>query len=245
MKFFFLVVIVCTSEQIISQKLQLHYDLRHSVDPKHTSKNFPTLYFEYFKSMDSGNSFVKPGSFLLKTQADFFGTANNIGQFYMQVSQSFRCWRPKIFVQLQYSGGLGIAEPGSYGFYISNAFSVGLGHPFQWKNAWFNVYACYTYNNFKKPSNDILASFYWWKGLLNYKIQLAGDMNLWTINKDHGDPFTAGLHGKIIAAYGEPQLWYNLTKDLSVGSKLNLYFHVLTNKDRLQAYPTVAVMYHF
>jgi hypothetical protein len=230
---------------MFSQKLQLHYDLRHTVDPKNTQKNFPTLYFEYSKSQDSGRSFFKPGSFLLKTQADLLGTKGNIGQLYMQVSQSFRCWKPKIFVQLQYSGGLGIAEPGSYGYYITNAFSAGLGHPFQWKNAWFNAYACYTYNNFKEPSHDGLASFYWWKGFLNYKMQFAGDFNVWTINRNHGDSFTAGLHGKKVSFYGEPQIWYNITKDFSAGSKFNLYYHVLNDANMLQVYPTLAIMYHF
>jgi hypothetical protein len=233
------------SPLVFSQKLQLHYDLRHTVDPKKTQKNFPSVYFEYFKSQDSGTSFIKPGSFLFKSQADLSGTKSNIGQFYMQVSQSFRCWRPKIFIQLQYSGGLGIAEPSSYGFYISNAFSIGLGHPFQWKNAWFNLYACYTYNNFKKPSHDALASFYWWKGLLNYKMQFAGDLNVWTVNRDHGDTFTAGLRGKDFLFYGEPQLWYKIAKHFSVGSKVNLYYHVLNNGNLLQVYPTVAAMYQF
>ena len=41
---------------------------------------------------------------------DFAGERNNIGQFYMQVSQAFRFWQPKIFLQLQYSGGLELTE---------------------------------------------------------------------------------------------------------------------------------------
>lgn len=245
MKFILLVLGFNVSVLVFSQQLQFHYDLRHVVDAKRTQKNFPSLYFEYFKSQDSGNAFIKPGSFLFKTQADLVGTKNNIGQFYTQASQSFRCWRPKIFVQLQYSGGLGIAEPGSYGFYINNAFSLGLGHPFQWRGAWFNVYACYTYNAFKKPSNDALASFYWWKGLLNYKMQFAGDFSLWTLNKNHGDAFTAGLHGKKISFFAEPQIWYRVMKNLFAGSKINFYYHVLTDNNWLQVYPTAAVMYHF
>ena len=233
------------SQIAFCQKLQLHYDLRHTLDPKHASKNFPSIYFEYFKSLDSGTAFIKPGSFLFKAQADLVGAHSNIGQFYMQASQSFRCWKPKIFVQLQYSGGLGIAEPGSYGYYINNAFSVGLGHPFQWKHAWFNLYACYTYNSLRKPSHDALLSFYWWKGLLNYKIQVAADLNFWTLNKNVGDPATAGLHGKRVSCYAEPQIWLAVVKNLLAGSKINLYYHVLTNANLFQAYPTLAVMYQF
>jgi hypothetical protein len=245
MKFIFLFPLVTISCPVFSQQLQLHYDPRHALDPGQNQKNFPAIYFEYFKSQDSGSRFIKPGSFLFKTEADFVGEKNNIGKFFMQVSQSFRCWKPKIFVQLQYSGGLGIAEPGSYGFYINNAFSLGLGHPFQWKQAWFNIYACYTYNSFKKPSHDMLVSFYWWKGMLNYKLQFAGDFNIWTINKNHGDSYTGGLSGKKVSFYGEPQVWYRVKKGFSLGSKINLYYHVLTSDDHFQIYPTAGARYQF
>ena len=232
---------------VCSQQLQFHYDLRHSIDPGHNSKNYPTIFFEYFRSQDSdsGTHFVKPGSFLFKVQADLVGVKSNVGKFYMQVSQSFRCWKPKIFVQLQYSGGLGISEPGSYGFYISNAFSLGLGHPFQWKNAWFNIYSCYTYNNFEKPSHDMLISFYWWKGLMNYRLQLAGDINVWTLSRNHGDAYTMGLSGKEIYLFGEPQIWYAIGKVVAVGSRINLYYHVLTGEDIFQVYPTIGIKHQF
>ena len=121
----FLVFLLLINASAFSQNLQLHYDFRHTLDPKHNVKNFPAFYFEYFKTLDSGKAFIKPGSFLLKMQTEFTGEKNNIGQFYTQVSQSFRFWRPKIFLQIQYSGGLGIAEPGAYGYYLTNSFSLG------------------------------------------------------------------------------------------------------------------------
>ncbi|TMI81123.1 MAG: DUF5020 family protein [Bacteroidetes bacterium] len=240
-----IVILLGIPPHIFSQQLQLHYDLRHTLDPKHNPKNFPMIVFEYFKSQDSGTSLIKPGSFLLKAQADLIGAKNNIGKYYMEVSQSFRCWKPKIFVQLQYSGGLGIAEPGSYGFYISNAFSLGLSHPFQWQDAWFNVHACYTYHNFKKPSHDLLTSFYWWKGVMNYKLQFAGDVELWTVNRNQGDSYTAGTNGKKISFYGEPQIWYKIKGGFSFGSRVNLYYHVLTNDNSFQVYPTIGLRYQF
>jgi hypothetical protein len=43
-----------------AQNLQLHYDLRHTVDPDQNPHNFPALYYEYFKARDSGHAFIKP-----------------------------------------------------------------------------------------------------------------------------------------------------------------------------------------
>jgi hypothetical protein len=45
----------------------------HTVDAKDTQKDFPALYFEYFKAAgpDSISGFIKPVSFLLKIQSEF------------------------------------------------------------------------------------------------------------------------------------------------------------------------------
>lgn len=234
--FLFLVFPISVYSQSASGSLQLHYDFRHSLDPERNAKNFPTLYFEYINGRDYG-------SFLLKIQNDFIGDKSNIGKFYIQVSQTLRFWEPKLFLNIEYSGGLGITEPGQYGYYINNAYSLGTAFQFQWSDAFFNAAVNYTYNTFKLPSHDILGSLYWWKGFWNYKIEFSGDIQLWTQNKNHGDDYTKSLSGKRLALYGEPQLWYNLYNKFSIGTKINLYYHVLTNENLFQVYPTLAIKY--
>jgi hypothetical protein len=122
-----------------SQNLQIHYDFRHTVDPIHTAKNFPSIYFEYFKSGDSGKSLLKPGSFLLNIQADLRGEKNNMCQAYIQTAQTLRFWKPGAFLHLSYTGGLGVTEPRQYSYYINNTFSLGLAYPFQWEKAWLTA----------------------------------------------------------------------------------------------------------
>ena len=224
-----------------AQNLQLHYDLRHTVDPGQNPHNFPTLYYEYFKARDSGTAFIKPGNFLLKTEADMLGEGNNIGKFYLQVSQSFRCWKPKIFLQLQYSGGAGITDPKQYSYYITNTYSAGAEIPFHWKGAWLSSVLDYKLVTYIRPTNDFIYTFYWWKGLLNYKLELAGDFSCWTENKKHGDEATAGQSGKRFFFFAEPQIWYNLNHTIAVGSKLNCYYHVNTTANTFEAYPTLAI----
>lgn len=211
------------------------------LDPKHNAKNFPTLYFEYFKNYDTTKSLIKPGSFLLKMQADFLGEKNNMGQFYMQVSQSVKFWKPDIFINLQYSGGLGITEPKEYSYYITNTYSVGLAYPFRWGSAYMSSVLNYKYIPYSKPSNDFLYTLYWWKGLWNYKAELAGDFSIWTENKNHGDDATKNLQGKKFFFFAEPQLWYNINKVFSIGTKVNMYYHVLMNDNLLEIYPTIAI----
>jgi hypothetical protein len=144
---------------------------------------------------------------------------------------------------MEYSGGLGIAEPGSYGYYISNGFSLGASHLFSRKAGFYNLSLSYRYNSFKRPSHDAMFSFYWWKGIWNYKIEISGDIELWTQNRNRGDAITLNLTGKNLSLFGEPQFWLNLGRKFSLGSKVNLYYHVLTNSNIFQIYPTAALKY--
>jgi hypothetical protein len=240
MKYRFLFILGMLPSLLFAQTLQLHYDFRHTVDPSHNSMNFPTIYFEYFKQKDTAS-----GSFFMKMENDLNGQNHNIGKFYTQLTQSFKFWKPKVYAQVQYSGGLGISEPGSYPYYIANAFSVGPVYPFQWKGAWFSTALSYTYNAFKKPSNDFLYSFYWGRGFWNYKVEFSGDVELYSMNRNTGDSFTSNLGGKSIAFFGEPQVWFRIHKGFALGSKINLYYHVLTNEDLFQVYPTLAVRFKF
>jgi hypothetical protein len=239
MKFPLLLALIALSLAGKGQMLQIHYDPRHTLDPERNSMNFPTIYFEYLKSKDTS------GSFFMKMESDLNGTNHNTGKFYTQLSQSFKLWKPKVYAQLQYSGGLGIAEPGSYAYYITNAFSFGAVYPFRWKGAWFSTSLSYTYNAFKKPSHDVLYSLYWGRGFWNYKIEFSGDVELYTLDKNLGDAYTGNLHGKRLAFFGEPQVWFKIHNGFSLGSKMNMYFHVLTNENLLQVYPTVAARFKF
>jgi len=223
-----------------SQTLQLHFDPRHTLDPAHNPANFPAIYFEYFKSAKDTS-----GSFFMKTETDLNGQNHNIGKFFIQISQSFRFWKPKVYLQLQYSGGMGIAEPGSYGYYITNAFSAGPVYPFQWKGGWFSTSLSYTYNAFKKPSHDVLYSLYWGNGFWNYKFEFSGDIELYTLNKNLGDAYTAGIKGKQVCIFAEPQLWFKVHNGFALGSKINTYYHVLISANVLQVYPTIAARFKF
>ena len=234
MKLYLLVILCAFSSHLFSQTLELNYDLRHSIDPQRNSKNYPALFFEYFRGTDSG-------SLLIKAQGDLVGEKNNMGKCYLQISRSFRFWKPKIFLQVEYSGGLGVTEPKEYSYYLTNAFSIGAGHPFQWQGAFFNVYSCYTYSPYKKPSHDVLFSFYWYKGFLNYKLVFAGDFSVWTRNKNQGDAFTAGMAGKRRSFFAEPQLWYKVFKELFVGTRINCYYHVVTYENVFLIYPAVGL----
>ncbi len=240
MKLHTLFIFLSISVQCFSQNLQLHYDFRHSINPKLHTKNFPSLSFEYFKLIDT----LGTGSFLLKVQADFSGKNANAGQVFVQASQSLRFWKPKIFLSLNYSGGLGVTSS-AFGFYIPNSYGIGVSYPFQWKGAWLAANLLLRYNAFEKPSLDPQFTFYFGKGISNYRFFTAGSFVFWSQNRNQGDFGTQNLKGKKFAFFGDPQFWIKIKNGFSAGTRINVFYHLLTDGNEVQFYPTLGLKYQF
>ncbi len=229
-----------TIVSVAAQDLQLHYDMRHWVAPKQNAKNFPLVSFQYFKDIDT----VGTGSFLLKFQSFLSGEKGNNGQAFLQLSQSLRFWKPKVYLNASYSGGLGIAPP-NYGYYLTNSFGLGVAWPFQWNNTWISVSANYRYNAFTKASHDGQLTLYLGKGLAHYRVFVEGSIVAWTENRDQGIEYTRGLTGKKFAFFGDPQIWFRIKKGFSVGSRVSLFYHLLSADNVVQAYPTLGLKQKF
>jgi hypothetical protein len=224
----------------IAQNLQLHYDFRHMVDPEQQPKNFTVLSFEYFKDLDT----LGTGSFLFKFNAHLDGKNSNMGQVFSQISQSLKFWKPKVYMSFNYSGGLGVTS-GSFGYYVSNSFGIGVSSPFEWRGAIISVAAYFRYNAFRKPSYDPQLTLYLGKGIFEYKVFIAGSFVFWTQNRDQGDEYTGELKGKKLAFFGDPQIWFRIKKGFSAGSRVNVYYHLLNENNTIQFYPTFGVKYQF
>ncbi|WP_375418436.1 DUF5020 family protein [uncultured Hymenobacter sp.] len=223
-----------------TQNLQLHYDLRRTLDPARNMANFPSLSFEYFKNVDTLNH----GAFLLKMQADLTGRRRNIGQLYAQLSQTLRFWQPKVFLALSYSGGLGVT-PDGYGYYLASTLGAGFSYPFQWKGAWLAANVLYRYSAFDRPSYDPQVTLYLGRGFFNYKLLVSGSLVGWTENRNQGNSYTAGLRGKKFAFFGDPQVWLTVRKGFAVGTRLNIFYHLLRADNTVQLYPTLGAKYQF
>lgn len=240
MKRIFLWAVCALPIAAFSQNLQLHYDMRHTIDPELNPENFPSLSFEYFKLLDT----VKTGSFLLKLQSDFKGKKKNMAQVFVQLSHSIKFWKAPVYMHFNYSGGLG-ATDGNFGFYIPSSYGVGVSYPFQWKGGFFATNLILRYNSFEAPSYDPQFTFYFGRGIKNYKFFTAGSFVFWTENRNRGDDQTKNLSGKKFAFFGDPQIWVNFKNGISAGTRINVFYHLLTERDRVQYYPTIGLKYQF
>jgi hypothetical protein len=236
-----LLLLGCASTMIAraaaAQDLQLHYDWRHSVDPRNNARNFPTLTFKSFKALEFG-------SFLLKLEANLDGTQHNVSQGYLEVSQSVRFWKAPIYAFGEYSGGLGLFDGGSGGFYLANGYHVGVAYPFQMKGGWASAVVAYKHTNFARASHDPQATLYWGRSV-GKRGAFASTGVFWTQNRNHGDDFTASLRGKEGAFLVENEIWWKVVGLVSVGSEVRVSRHVYASDGRVLVYPTLGVRYLF
>ena len=220
-----------------AQDLQLHYDWRHSVDPRNNARNFPALTFKTFKALEFG-------SFLLKLEANLDGRQNNVSKGYLEVSQTLRFWKAPVYILGEYTGGLGLFDDASGGYYLANAYIVGAAHPFRWNGGFANVSLGYKRTNFPRASQDPHASIYWGRSL-GKRWAFASTGVFWTQNRNHGDDFTAGLTGKRGSFLIENELWWRAVGLVSVGSNVRVSRNVYATDGRLLVYPTAGVRYLF
>ncbi len=225
---------------LLGQELQFLYDFRHSIDPGFNEKNYPRLDFKYFQDIDTLNT----GSFLLEVQSSLNGNKNNIGQSFIQVSQSLKFWKPNIFMNFYFSGGLG-TTPDSYGYFISNAYSAGASYLLAFEKIWFNLSVLYRYSAFLKPSHDPQLNFYTGGTLFNYKLRYSTTLVLWSNNKDDGSSINTGKQGKQVFFFADPQVWLTIGKGFSLGTKGSMSYNIVAEKKGVVLYPAIGIKKDF
>jgi hypothetical protein len=240
MKLLVSLLLLSVTALINAQNIQLHQEFRHSLDHEIYNKNFLTMSFEYLKNIDTNGT----GSFLLKTEMRFDGERNNMCQVFTQLTQTLKFWKPDIYVAFTYSGGLGVT-PDSFGYNIVNSFGIGPSGVLSVAGGWLSVSAFFRVNTFSKLSYDPQLTIWFGRNLIIDKFSFSGTFVFWSQNLNHGTDLTGKLHGKKIAFFWDPQLWMNISKNFSVGSKMNVYYHIDDEKNRIKLYPTLGIKYKF
>jgi hypothetical protein len=223
--------------------VDLLYDFRHTTDPRTNANNFPVVELKFFFP----RSF---GSFLMKEEIDLDGANHNASQTYTELSQSLKLgnatlWRSPLYVHLGYSGGLGLFGDGSGGFYIHNAFHVGLEYPFQVSQAFCNVYLALRYTSFATASYDPMLSLYAGRYFFKSRLLVANSLEAWTTSNNQGDPSTQHATGKLTSWELESEAWYKVAGDFSVGAYVRTTRNVYALSNRWVVYPSFGVRYAF
>lgn len=230
-------VLICATAS--SQNLQLHYDTRHSLYGNNVSQSdYLTATFEMFKPDKWGQTFM----FI---DADFNFDKKNPGLAYAEIARAFKIGDFPLMPHLEYNGGLGLVKGTDLGFSIPSSYLAGVQYPFQLGNFFMGTYVAYKLNAFPKNSHDVQWTVTWTSTLANGKISLAGFADLWSEDKQYSEGNDA--KGKKLIFISEPQFWYNLTDNFSIGSEVELSYNFVNKfaESKFYAIPTIATKWNF
>ncbi len=87
-------------------------------------------------------------------------------------------------------------------------------------------------------SADFQITTTWFVPLMDGNVELSGFLDIWS-----QDEF--GSDDKQIVILGEPQLWYNANKHLSIGGEVEISNNFVFGADGVQALPTIGLRWTF
>jgi hypothetical protein len=237
---FLLVVLSISSTALKAQNLQLHFDPRNSFygNSVGSENNYLTATFEMYKPDKWGNTFMF-------ADVDLNFDKMNPGLLYTEIAREFKLGNFPLLPHIEYNGGLGLVKGTGYGFSVPAAYLAGAGYPFQLGSFFMSTYVAYKLNAFTEASHDAQWTVTWNATLAEGKLSLGGFMDLWTEDKSFTEGPTAD--GKKLIFLSEPQIWYNVTPNFSLGSEVELSYNFVNKfaQSKFFAIPTLATKWNF
>jgi Domain of unknown function (DUF5020) len=197
---------------LVSQNFQVHYDFGKN-------RHYITTTFEMFKPDNWGNTF-----FFVDYDYNL-DTDKNVGMSYMEIARCLSLGKDSpLSAQIEYNGGL-FGTPDSAVHPINNAFLAGLDYG--WHNNDFsktaNLKVLYKNIVGKNPVSFQITGV-WDLNFFNRKLSLSGFADFWREDNQYFDAQgNAIINGNTQFVFiTEPQIWYNFTPNISIGSEVEL-----------------------
>ena len=209
----------------LAQNVQVHYDLGKD-------RRYVTTTVEMFKPDAWGSTFFF-------VDMDYNGSdVNGVSQSYWEIARGLKFWKSPFEVHVEYNGGMGQWQPGG-AFQINDAWL--FGGNYTWNNAdftrIFTLQAMYKTIRDKHDASFQLTGV-WTLHLMNRKVTFSGFADFWREDNTFGTETTRYVF------LTEPQLWYNATEHLSLGTEVEISSNFAGNKG-MMVNPTLAAKWNF
>jgi hypothetical protein len=205
--------------------LQVHYDFGKN-------RQYVTTTLELFKTDPWGNTFFF-------VDYDFnYDKENHPALSYMEIARCLNTWGGPLSLQVEYNGGLGIYPAGNStgGYTINNAYLIGLDYSIHNQDFSKTLNLKALYKRIAGLQNSAQITAVWGLHFMQRKLSITGFADCWLENNR-----TLGTHFIFLS---EPQLWYNVTDHLSIGSETEFAVNFAWNKG-LTINPTLATKWIF
>ena len=228
-KFFLIAISFFVISFLKAQNVQLHYDFGDK-------REHLTSTVEMFKPDKLGNTF-----FFIDMDYGIKGQ-KGVSMAYWEIARVLKLKKSPVGLHVEYNGGFGkIAKTNNF-YSINNAWLAGFDY--SWNSSNFSKgFSVKTLFKTIEDKNDysFQLTLVWYCHMLNKKLSFTGFADFWHEDSDFN------FDGKTDAKYifiTEPQLWYNFSSNLSLGSEIEVSNNFAGNEGWM-VNPTIAVKWNF
>lgn len=228
----FLLLYTCCVSNLYSQNVQLHYDFGKD-------RNYLTSTVEMFKTDKWGSTF-----FFVDMDYNV-GEVKGISMAYWEIARELNLGKSPIAFHAEYNGGFGqYFTPDYFGAYQINDSWL-AGPAFNYNNKeftrGFSIQLLYKYIRDKHDASFQITGV-WYMNMLNNKLTFSGFADFWKENNDFIN--NEGAETTEFVFQSEPQLWYNFTENISIGTELELGYNFVPVKG-FRLNPTIGARWTF
>ncbi|MFW6369853.1 MAG: DUF5020 family protein [Bacteroidota bacterium] len=225
MKRIVLFFLLMTGVAAYSQNIQLHYDFGEN-------RKFFTSTVEMFKPDTFGSTF-----FFI--DIDYGGTNKNEATLgYFEIARDFKFWKAPLTAHIEFNGG-NLVIPEATGISLPNNWLFGAAYTFFIGKSSLTTQLLYKSFSYGSDGPDFQWTNVFFVPMLDYKLIFTGFIDVWTQDK------IPGGDEKNIILLTEPQLWYNVYKDFSIGGELEISKNFVAGSTDFEFMPTLGVKYNF
>jgi len=220
---------------IFGQNLQLHYDFGED-------RQFLTSTLEMFRPDSLGSTF-----WFVDFDFNSPDKPRGISMAYWEISRDFYIPGIKQFkgleelsFHIEYNDGVQIEKPdsgGTIGYNLNSTWLVGFSYPVRLGNVVIGTMVLYKYPR-GASSADFQFTVVWYQPIFKDRIVLTGFLDLWSQDKIYED-------GKEIVFQTEPQFWLAISRNIFVGSEIEISKNFPFGPNEWKFQPTLGFKWEF
>lgn len=227
-----LLFIIVVAASLQAQNLQVHYDFGKD-------RKYVTSTVEMFKPDKWGSTF-----FFIDMNYDA-SNGKTISLAYWEIARAIKLGKSKFAAHAEYNGGFGQYKAGlNYTPYSINdawlaGIEYGLNNADFTRGITFQVLGKYILDK----DESFQLTTVWYLFLFDKKVKFNGFADFWREDNEVLDD--EGMYSETKYVFlTEPQIWYNFTENISVGSEIEISSNFSGNKG-FMVNPTLAAKWNF
>ncbi len=231
-KIFCLALMAVAAMGVSAQNIQVHYDFGRNIYPdQEDGRQKVTVTLEQFKADQWGSWY-------------YFVDVDMTNKFtegaYTEISREFNIGKKGFAAHVEYDGGLNKSGSFQQAALLGGAYN---GHNADFSKTWSvqlmykRFFKSYEYSS---AYNSVQLTGVWGLNFANKKCTFSGFVDFWRGENANGN-------GQLVIL-SEPQFWYNITDNFSVGSEVEISNNFIYNTYDDKSFfvnPTLAVKWNF